>query len=315
MDKIEALRKRLISSAKKKIQEKYEGKETHIIKSVNLLEDIDSSSNLLIEQLREWYSVYFPELDSVVSDNEKYVELVYSVGERKNFTQKEVAKIVKDTGTVTKIVEKAKKSIGTDIDKEDLAEMQTLALNSHNLRQERAYLAKYIERGMQTELPNFTELAGAIIGAKILSQAGSKKKLAFMPASTIQLIGAEKALFLHIKTGVKGPKYGYLFQHPLVKTAKTENKGRLARSLAAKLAIAAKKDYFGNRSSASDMKKELDERAKELQERKPGKKPKTKVTVRRDTSKFARNKKRKFKPSNNSKKPDKKFGNKKFKGK
>jgi len=83
MDKIYALRKKLISSAKKKIQEKYEGKETHIIKSVNLLEDIDSSSNLLIEQLREWYSVYFPELDSVISDNEKYVELVHSIGERK----------------------------------------------------------------------------------------------------------------------------------------------------------------------------------------------------------------------------------------
>lgn len=313
MDKIEALRKRLISSAKKKIQEKYEGKETHIIKSVNLLEDIDSSSNLLIEQLREWYSIYFPELDSVVSDNEKYVELVHTIGERKGFTHKAVAKIIKDETMISTIIGKSKKSMGTDIDKEDLAEMQTLALNSHNLRQERESLAKYIEKGMQKELPNFSQLAGAIIGAKILSQAGSLKKLAFMPASTIQLIGAEKALFLHIKQGVKGPKYGYLFQHPLVKTAKTENKGRIARSLAAKLAIAAKKDYFGNRTPATDMKKELDERAKELQERKPGTKPKTKVTVRRDTSKFARNKKRDFTPNNKYTKPNKKFENKKFK--
>ena len=315
MDKIYALRKKLISSAKKKIQEKYEGKETHIIKSVNLLEDIDSSSNLLIEQLREWYSVYFPELDSAVSDNEKYLELVHSIGERKKFTQKEVGKIIKDADTVTKIVGNAKKSIGTNVEKEDLVEMQTLALNSHNLRQEREYLAKYIEKGMQKELPNFTELAGAIIGAKILSQAGSKKKLAFMPASTIQLIGAEKALFLHIKQGVKGPKYGYLFQHPLIKTAKAENKGKLARSLAAKLAIAAKKDYFGNKSSASGMKKDLDKRAKELQERKPGEKPKTRITERRDTSKFARNKKGNFKQKKNFEKPKRKFGNKKFKRK
>src|SRR3989344_2165572 len=269
MNKIEELRKKLIQSAKHKIQEKYEGKETHIIKAVNLLEDLDMSSNLLAEQLREWYSTYFPELNEFVQDDSKYAELVHTLGERKSFHEKDVNKIIGDSDNAKNISAKSRNSMGSNIAEEDLAEIKTLALNCSNLKKEREYLAEYVEKNMSKELPNFTEIAGPIIGAKILAKAGSKKRLAFMPASTIQLIGAEKALFMHIKSGVKGPKYGYLFQHPLVKTASRDNKGKLARSIAGKLAIAAKKDYFGNKTSANEMKQELKERSEALEKAKP----------------------------------------------
>jgi len=266
MDKIQELRKKLIGSAKKKVQEKYEEKDVHIIKAVNILDDLDSITNLLTEQLIEWHSTHFPELNNLVN-GEKYCELIYKLGEKEKFETKAVKEIIEDEELAKTIVGTAKKSMGSKADKESIAEMQTLALNCSNLEQERTYLASFVEKNMKKEMPNFTEIAGAIIGAKIMAQAGGKKKVAFLPASAIQVIGAEKALFLHFRKGIKGPKYGYLFQHPLVKAAKKENKGRLARSLAAKLAIAARKDYFGNTSNAKDLGNKLAERARELKEK------------------------------------------------
>jgi len=197
-------------------------------------------------------------------DNE-YLQLVHAIGQREKFTAGNVKKIVLEPKAVEKIIKSAKNSMGSTTNQEDMKQIQSIALNCYSLQQERERLTKYLETQMTREMPNFTELAGAVIGAKLLAKAGGKKKLAFLPSSTIQVIGAEKALFLHFKKGTKGPKYGYLFQHPLIKSALQSNKGRLARSLAAKLSIAARKDYFGNTSNADNLKKEIEERAKELQ--------------------------------------------------
>lgn len=266
MDKIEELRKKLISSAKKQVQEKYSSKDVHIIKAVNLLEDLDAASNLLIEQVREWYSFHFPELSEIAKESETYLKLLFEIGERKKFSEQKVSEFVQEKEMVNEIVNASKNSMGSDIDEKDLKEIQMLALNCMNLKQEREFLSKYLEENMKKELPNFGEIAGAIIGAKILAKIGSKKKLAFLPASTIQLIGAEKALFLHFKQGAKSPKYGFLYQHPLVKAAKYHNKGKLARTIAAKLAIAAKADYFSpEKNVAEKMKKQIEKRAEELE--------------------------------------------------
>src|SRR3989344_8796893 len=269
MDNVEELRKKLIGSARKKVQEKFSSKDVHIAKAVNLLEDIDAASNLLIEQLREWHAFHFPELNELVKDNDVYLKLVYSIGERKNFSVKKISGVLGDENNAQEIASAASNSMGSETAEKDLSEMKMLALNCLNLRQEREYLSKYLEESMKAELPNFSEIAGAVIGAKILAKAGSIQRLAFMPASTIQIIGAEKALFLHFKKGVKPPKYGYLYQHPLVKSAKAENKGKLARTIAAKLAIATKKDYFGNKSSAEGMRKKIEKRADSLKDSKP----------------------------------------------
>src|SRR3989338_2461432 len=213
MDNIEEMRKRLIESAKKKVTQKYEDKDVHIIKSVSILDDIDPISNLLIEQLREWYSVHFPELGDMVSDHDNYLKLVYNIGKKSNFTEKNISDQLNDPEFAQRIGDVAKKSIGSAVSEADLAEMKALALNCINLRGQREQLSKYLEEIMQKELPHFTEIAGPVIGAKILAKVGSKQRLAFVPASTIQMVGAEKALFMHIKKGVKGPKYGYLYQH------------------------------------------------------------------------------------------------------
>src|SRR3989344_6885099 len=236
MADIEALRRQMIDAAKRKVTQKFEDKDVHIIKSVNILDDIDPISNLLIEQLREWHGVHFPELSDMVKDNDSYVKLVSALGKREEYTEGKIGAQVEDKEFAARIAEAAKKSIGSTVSGQDFAEIKTLALNCLNLRQEREYLAKYLEETMKRELPNFTELAGAVIGGKMLARLGSRKRLAFSPASTLQMVGAEKALFMHFRKGVKGPKYGYLYQHPLVKAAKQEDKGRLARTIASKLA-------------------------------------------------------------------------------
>lgn len=278
MDTIEEMRKKLIDSAKRKVQQKYEQKDVHIIKSVNILEDLDPISNLLTEQLREWHSVHFPELNEILAnESEEYLKLVCHIGQRENFSAKNVAQHVNNPERAANIMEAAKKSMGAAVSEKDMQEMKALALNCLNLRQEREYLSKYLEETMQNELPNFTEVAGPVIGAKILAKAGSKRKLAFLPASAIQMIGAEKALFMHFKKGVKGPKYGYLYQHPLVKAARQEDKGRLARTIASKLAIAAKMDYFGAKSGAAELRQGIEKRATELHGAK--KKPEKPIVV------------------------------------
>ena len=283
MNKIEELRKKLIASAKKEVKEKYSETDIHIIKSVNILEDIDSTGNLLTEQVKEWYGAHFPELEQFVTENEEYLNLIYHLGERKAFSIAKVKEFVPDEEKARAIVQKASASMGAELREEDIKQLKMLALNCLNLKQERQYLEKYLEENMAKELPNFSQIAGAVIGAKILSKIGSKKRLAFLPASTIQIVGAEKALFLHFKKGIKGPKYGYLYQHPLVKAAKGEHKGKLARSIAAKLSIAVKEDYFGKANIAPKLMKSLEQRAKELQNRKSTEKPQEEKKAQENT--------------------------------
>ncbi len=273
MDRIEEMRKKLIDSAKKKVQRKYSERDVHIAKAVGLLEDVDQIANLLIEQLREWHAVHFPELSDIVKDNDSYLKLVSTLGKRDNFSAKKLNDVLQNEELSEQISKASENSMGSEVSSEDLKEMKLLATNCTGMREQREHLSKYLEDTMKKELPAFTELAGPVIGAKILAKVGSKKRLAFIPASALQLIGAEKALFMHFKKGVKGPKYGYLFQHPLVKAAKNEDKGRLARTIASKLAIAAKMDYFGSKESAEGLRKSIEKRAEQLHgaEKKPEK--------------------------------------------
>ncbi len=122
---------------------------------------------------------------------------------------------------------------------------------------------------MRKIAPNLSAIAGPVLGARLLAKAGGLKKLALLPASTIQVIGAEKALFRHLRTGARPPKHGILFQHPLVRNAKKWQRGKIARTIAAKLAIAAKEDYFGGKYIADDLRKEIEERVKEIKEKYP----------------------------------------------
>lgn len=261
---LQKLRKKLISKAKKQVQEKYSGRDVHIIRAVNALEDLDSIFNLLAEHCREWYSVHFPELNLLVSDNENYLKLVSELRERKNFTFAKLEKYFKEGNAARKISEKAESGMGSEIQENDFGEITELAKNALSIKRKRNALAAFIETEMNSLMPNFSALAGPVLGAKMLSEAGSIRKIALMPSSTMQLLGAEEALFRHIKTGAKPPKYGLLFQHPIVKQMKPWQRGAAARTIAGKLSIAAKEDFFSKKKINDSLKKELDARIEEI---------------------------------------------------
>ncbi len=266
MEKREELRKKMLSKAKKGVAEAFTGKDVHIIKAVNLLEDLDESFNILAEQCREWYGIHFPELNSLVRDHESFLKLV-SLGERKEFKKSIILKAYQNEEAAAKIEAKAPSSMGGEIEKKDLEQIQMLAENALSIRQEREKLADYIASEMKSLAPNFAELAEPLLAAKMLAKASSLRRLAFMPSSTLQVLGAEKALFEHLKHGSKPPKYGILYSNPIIKKAKPWNKGKLSRTLAGKLSIALKEDFFGKKRLFPELKSGIERKAKELEKK------------------------------------------------
>ena len=263
---IEQLRKQLIGKAKKQVQARYSEKDVNVIRAVSVLGDLDSAFNLLAENCIEWYSAHFPELYSVVRDNEVYLRIA-EMGERQGISAKKLSKLIEESEKAKLIEEKAKKSMGSDLPKKALQEIKLLAQNALRLKEERKTLQQFIEEEMEALAPNFSKIAGPVLGARLLAAASGLKQLAMMPSSTMQLLGAEKALFRHLRNKKsKGPKYGLIYGHALVKKAPGKHKGKLARSLASKLVLAARADYFG---SKKDVAKErlagLEARARELQ--------------------------------------------------
>lgn len=273
MADVEELRRKLLKSAREMVRERYSERDVHIIKAVNLLDDLDAAFNLLAEQIREWYGFHFPELAEIVRDNEKYLRLVYEIGERRNFcgegAAKKIAGFYDNAEAAEKITGKAGVSLGSEIEGSDISEIRLLALNALNLRDARNYLTKYLEGAMQKEMPNFSSVAGHVLGARILGRAGGMRRLAFRPSSTIQLLGAEKALFRHLREGAKGPKYGLIYAHPLVRAANPWDRGKVARALAGKLAIAAREDYFGKKDISKALNEELRKRVSALRGSRP----------------------------------------------
>jgi nucleolar protein 56 len=223
---------------------------------------------LLAEHCIEWYGAHFPEMNSVVRDNEAFLKIVKEIGSREEISEKAVLGALGESEKekAKAVVEKAGHSMGSKVPEIALKQMRMLASNALVLKEERKELQSFIEEEMAKLAPNFSKMAGAVLGARLLASAGGLKQLAMKPGSTMQLLGAEKALFRHLKNRKsKGPKYGFIYGHPLVKKALPNNKGRMARALASKLALAARADFFGSkRDLAEEMLAGLEKRAKEL---------------------------------------------------
>jgi nucleolar protein 56 len=240
MAKLADLRKKNLELAKKGVKDSV-NPDIFIINAVNNVEELQKIINNLSKRLREWYSLYFPELDKKIAEHENFVKLVLKADKKE---------LVKEL--------KLKDEMGAHFDKKDFEPILSLASIISDLVRESQILEDYLEKTMKVYCPNLTVLAGSLIGAKLLRGAGSLKKLAMMRSSTIQLLGAEKALFRHIRTGARPPKYGYLLQHQLVQKAKKSDKGRAARQLADKLFLAVRMDYFKGEFIGDKLLKELE---------------------------------------------------------
>ena len=232
--------------------------------AIRTVDDIDKTLNLFVNRLREWYSVHFPELNDLVDDHRLYVNIVSRIGFRDEMTEEKLRSIGVSEGLARKIADAAKKSLGADISEHDMDAIVTFAGIALQLYDLRSQLESYIGRVMKEVAPNVTELVGPLLGARLISLAGSLEDLATMPASTIQVLGAEKALFRALRTGGRPPKHGVIFQYPEIFRAPRWQRGKIARALAAKLAIAAKVDAFSGRFIGDKLKSELEERIAEI---------------------------------------------------
>ena len=232
--------------------------------AIRAIDDIDKTTNLFAARLREWYSLHFPELDDLVREHEDYVRIVAEFGHRDNITVENLVKLGFSEEKARKIAEAARKSMGADYPEFDIEPMQRLARITLDLYKLRRDLSDYIAQVMKEVAPNITALVGPLLGARLISLAGSLEELAFLPASTIQVLGAEKALFRALRTGGKPPKHGVIFQYPDIHRSPRWQRGKIARALAAKLAIAAKVDYFTGRFIGDKLKEALRKRIEEI---------------------------------------------------
>ncbi|RLG86960.1 MAG: C/D box methylation guide ribonucleoprotein complex aNOP56 subunit [Thermoprotei archaeon] len=251
------------------------------IQAIRAIDDIDKTLNLFAARLREWYSIHFPELDDLVREHEEYARIVAEIGLRESMDVETLKKLGISEGKAKRIAEMAKKSIGADLSEMDIKMLQKFAgiwLDLHSLRQE---LTEYVAHVMREVAPNITALVGPLLGARLLSLAGSLEELAKLPASTIQVLGAEKALFRALRTGGKPPKHGVIFQFPEIRRSPRWQRGKIARALATKLAIAAKVDFFTGRYVGDELRKKLMERIEEIKKLYP-KPPKREEKERRE---------------------------------
>jgi len=220
-----------------------------IIQSISLMDQLDKDINTFSMRIREWYSYHFPELVKIVNDNYMFAKLTNVLGDRAKLTldlEEQVEEIVMDSAKTHAIFEAAKSSMGIDIGAIDLMNIQMFARRVVSLTDYRKTLAEYLHNKMQNVAPNLAALIGEQVGARLISHAGSLTNLAKYPASTVQILGAEKALFRALKTRGNTPKYGLIFHSTFIGRAGAKNKGRISRYLANKCSIASRVDNFSD---------------------------------------------------------------------
>ncbi|MGM5483647.1 MAG: hypothetical protein ACQER9_01875 [Nanobdellota archaeon] len=212
------IRKKFIEETREKIRVSV-NEDNFITQSISTISELDLITNQMSKRFREWYELYNPELSKKIKDH-------YTLA-RKAFSEK-----------------REENTMGGELSEEDIETLKVFADRIKSLYDQKEIITDYLRKKMEHYCKNILDICGPLLGAKLIAHKGSLKQLAFMPASTIQLLGAEKALFRHIVSNAKSPKYGYILQHSEVAQAK--NKGKAARQLANKISLAAKKDYFKN---------------------------------------------------------------------
>jgi len=249
-----------IEITKIRIKEQQQRRDRIIIQVIEGIDELNKTINILVGRLVEWYGLYFPELYGILKDNEKFVDLITKEPNRFNLNEEILTKLGFSEKVSKKIIETSITSAGADFDEKDLNMIRMFAEKIKYLYEENRKLEKYLEELMKEVAPNLESITGATIGARLIAKSGGLKELASLPASTIQVLGAEKALFKHLKYGTKPPKHGILFQHPLVHSAPKWQRGKIARLLANKISIAARADYFSQKDIRDILRRDIDKR-------------------------------------------------------
>mmetsp|Transcript_83555 Transcript_83555/g.215189 ORF Transcript_83555/g.215189 Transcript_83555/m.215189 type:complete len:488 (-) Transcript_83555:134-1597(-) len=223
-----------------------------IINTIALLDGLDKNINTFAMRVREWYAWHFPEMTKIVTDNIVYAKVARVVRVRDTYTPEKEAALVEACGdeeVAAEISKAMKMSMGQDIVEMDMQNIDTFANQVIQLALMRKTLHEYLKTKMELVAPNLSTLVGEIIGARLISHAGSLTNLAKYPASTVQILGAEKALFRALKTKGNTPKYGLIFHSTFIGRAQQKNKGRISRYLANKCSMASRIDCFSDQAT------------------------------------------------------------------
>jgi nucleolar protein 56 len=200
--------------------------------SVRAMEELTVTLNTLVERIREWYALHLPEALRHLPQGQQLVDAL--------------AKDPRPEAIIAMIPKlKDHESIGAELGPDESAAIQGFAKTLSALYEERARMEKRVAAESRIIAPTLSAVVGDVIAAKLIAKAGSLEKLAHVPASTVQTLGAETALFQHLKERKKPPKHGILFQHGVVNTAPRWQRGKMARVLAGAASIAARIDFFG----------------------------------------------------------------------
>ena len=245
-----------------------------LVQAIRYLDDLIETGNLLNERLHEWYGMHFPELADYAKDR-RYSELIAKYGKREGIIEE---------------LELGIESIGSEFDSEDMRAVQDLADSLCRVYEDRERTEEYISDIVKDSCPNMCALIGGPLSARLISLSGGLERLASLPSSTIQLLGAEKAMFRHLKSGKRPPKHGVIYQHPDVHRSPKWQRGNIARALAGKISIAAKIDQYGGEYRGDVLAEEFRKRVEDIRRRYPDppKRPEKKNNQRRRPSKNKR---------------------------
>ena len=219
--------------------------DTMIIQAIALLDDLDKELNTYAMRVKEWYGWHFPEMARIINDNLAYSRVILAMGMRTSAAETDLSDVLPEE-IETAVKAAAEVSMGTEITDDDLDNIKALAEQVVGFTEYRAQLSSYLTARMQAIAPNLTTLVGELVGARLIAHSGSLMNLAKSPASTIQILGAEKALFRALKTKHDTPKYGLIYHASLIGQASGKNKGKIARMLATKSTLGLRVDALSD---------------------------------------------------------------------
>jgi len=263
----ELIREISIELTRLRVKKAGEKRDLMVAQAILSIDDLDKTINLFMGRAREWHGLHFPELDRMVEKHETYSNLVLNLGRRENFTVENLEREGLPANKAEQIAETPGKSMGAELTDMDIQQIQNLCKQILELYNLRHTLQNYADSTVEEVAPNVQALVGSLLAARLIAMAGGLTNLAKMPASTIQVLGAEKALFRSLKTGTRPPKHGIIFQDALVHEAKKWQRGKMSRALAGKLAIAARTDAFSGRFIGELLKANLAKRITEIKEK------------------------------------------------
>ncbi|KAJ3193843.1 Nucleolar protein 58 [Entophlyctis luteolus] len=241
--------------------------DTMIIQAIHLLDDLDKELNTYAMRVKEWYGWHFPEMTKIVVDNLAYAKVVRTMGMRENASTVDLSVVLPEE-LEKEVKDAAEISMGTEISNEDMENINHLADQIISITEYRAQLYDYLKNRMAAIAPNLTCLVGELVGARLIAHAGSLLSLAKQPASTIQILGAEKALFRALKSKHDTPKYGLIYHASLVGQAGPKLKGKVARTVATKCALSIRVDALGETEGPTvglTMRAKMEDRLRQLE--------------------------------------------------